>query len=196
MNVLTFDIETTHREKANGSTTALPYFGNTLVSIGYKWRDNNLGVRYLCFNHSEREPDEGAAEEFQQVLDLADVVVGQNIKFDISWIRDCGFTYEGAIYDTMVAEYLLSRARRWPLGLAALAEKYSDVPKEKDLVSPYLKEGKTFYDIPWDIIETYGKADVLSTEQVALAQLEAFGTTFEELFNEEPNTLAHFASVA
>ena len=71
--------------------------------------------------------------------------------------------------------------------LAKMLNKYS---------CKYFKEGKTFYDIPWDIIETYGKADVISTEQVALAQLEAFGTTFEELFNEQPNTLAHFASVA
>jgi hypothetical protein len=96
----------------------------------------------------------------------------------------------------MVAEYLLSRSRRWPLSLEALAEKYSDIPKEKDLITPYFKEGKTFYDIPWDIIETYGKADVLATEQVAIRQLEAFGTTFEELFNEQQSTLAHLASVA
>jgi len=195
MNVMTFDIETTHREKANGSTTALPYFGNTLVSIGYKWLDEEQ-VFYDCYYHETEPPTPNAAEDFQTALNYADVVVGQNIKFDISWIRDCGFTYKGAIYDTMVAEYLLSRARRWPLGLAALAEKYSDVPKEKDLIAPYFKEGKTFYEIPWETIKEYGIADVLSTEQVALAQLEAFGTTFEELFNEEPNTLAHFASVA
>ena len=37
MNVLTFDVETTHTGKPNGGTTALPYFGNRLVSIGYKW---------------------------------------------------------------------------------------------------------------------------------------------------------------
>jgi DNA polymerase I-like protein with 3'-5' exonuclease and polymerase domains len=195
MNVLTFDIETTHQEKVNGSTTALPYFGNNLVSIGYKWL-HEKHVYYQCYYHSVHPPHDFAFELFQGALDKADVVVGQNIKFDISWIRECGFTYEGAIYDTMVAEYLLSRARRWPLGLASLAEKYSDVPKEKDLIAPYFKEGKTFYEIPWETIKEYGIADVLSTEQVALAQLEAFGTTFEELFNEEPNTLAHFASVA
>jgi len=195
MRVLTFDIETTHREKANGSTTALPYFGNSLVSIGWKWLDHEQ-VYYDCYYHSTQPPTEDAFKDFQEALDTADVVVGQNIKFDLSWIRDCGFVYEGHIYDTMVAEYILARARRWPLGLVSLAEKYSDVPKEKDLVAPYFKEGKTFYDIPWDIIETYGKADVLSTEQVAVGQLEAFGTTFEELFDEEPNTLAHFASVA
>jgi len=90
----------------------------------------------------------------------------------------------------------LARARRWPLGLASLAEKYGGVQKEKDLVAPYIKEGKTFYEIPWEIIKEYGEADVLATEQVALAQLDAFGTTFEELFNEQPESLAHLASVA
>lgn len=194
MNVLTFDIETTHVEKRNGSTTPLPYFGNSLVSIGYKWL--NSAVDYDCYYHSTQPPTPNAAENFQKALDFADVIVGQNIKFDLSWIRDCGFKYGGHLYDTMVAEYILARARRWPLGLASLAEKYSGVQKETDLVAPYFKEGKTFYDIPWDIIETYGKADVLATEQVALAQLEAFGTTFEELFHEEPNSLAHLASLA
>jgi DNA polymerase I-like protein with 3'-5' exonuclease and polymerase domains len=195
MLVLTFDIETTHREKANGATTPLPYFGNSMVSNGYKW----LGephVHYHCYYHSVKQPHDFAFELFQGALDKADVVVGQNIKFDLSWIRECGFKYDGHVYDTMVAEYLLSRSRRWPLSLEALAEKYSDIPKEKDLITPYFKEGKTFYDIPWDIIETYGKADVLATEQVAIRQLEAFGTTFEELFNEQQSTLAHLASVA
>ena len=37
MNVLTLDVETTHKTKESGGTTALPYFGNRLVSIGYKW---------------------------------------------------------------------------------------------------------------------------------------------------------------
>ena len=37
MNVLTFDVETTHVEKPGGGYTPLPYFGNRLVSIGYKW---------------------------------------------------------------------------------------------------------------------------------------------------------------
>jgi hypothetical protein len=50
------------------------------------------------------------------------------------------------------------------------------------LVTPYLKEGKTFYDIPAEIVKEYGIADVVATEEVALKQLEAFGLTFEELY--------------
>jgi hypothetical protein len=83
----------------------------------------------------------------------------------------------------MVAEYILAKAQRWPLGLAALAEKYDVTKKEKDLVEPYLKSGKTFYEIPWRIVDEYGRADVLATEQIACKQLHAFGTTFEELYN-------------
>jgi len=197
MNILTLDVETTHKQKAAGGTTALPYFNNRLVSVGWKWLLNDQ-VNYEFYYHKDKKNwyESTTTERIQNDLNNADVLVGQNIKFDITWLRSCGFVYEGEIYDTMVAEYILARSQRWPLSLAALAEKYSDVQKEKDLVAPYFKEGKTFYDIPWEIIETYGKADVISTEQVALAQLEAFGTTFEELFNEQPDTLAHFASVA
>ena len=185
MNVLTFDVETTHTEKRGGGYSPLPYFGNRLVSIGYKWLVS--GVDYDCYYHSTQSPSPAAFDNFQRALNFADVLIGHNIKFDLTWIRECGFTYEGHIYDTMVAEYILAKARRWPLGLAALAEKYDVTRKEKDLVEPYLKEGKTFYDIPWEIIEEYGRADVLATEEIALKQLDAYGVTFEEMFN-EPRT--------
>jgi len=142
------------------------------------------GVDYDCYYHSTQPPSPAAFDNFQRALNFADVLIGHNIKFDLTWIRECGFTYEGHIYDTMVAEYILAKARRWPLGLAALAEKYDVTRKEKDLVEPYLKEGKTFYDIPWEIIEEYGRADVLATEEIALKQLDAFGVTFEEMFDE------------
>ena len=84
----------------------------------------------------------------------------------------------------MVGEYILAKAQRWPLGLAALAEKYDVTKKEKDLVTPYLEKGDTFYDIPWNIVREYGIADVRATEEIALKQLEAFGTTFEEICSE------------
>ena len=181
MNVLTFDVETTHVEKSGGGYTPLPYFGNRLVSIGYKWLVSS--VDYDCYYHSTEPPTQAAAEKFQLSLDHADVLVGQNIKFDLQWIRECGFTYDGDIYDTMVAEYILSKARRWPLGLAALARKYDVTKKETALIAPHLAAGKTFYAIPWDIVREYGVADVKATEEIALKQLDAYGVSFEELFD-------------
>jgi DNA polymerase I-like protein with 3'-5' exonuclease and polymerase domains len=173
---MTLDVETTHKEKINGGFTPLPYFGNKLVSVGFKYMGSITS--YLCFNHSTQKPDYKGNEILQDSLRNVDVLIGHNIKFDISWLRDCGFVYNNHLYDTMVAEYILASSRRWSLGLDG-----------------YLKDGKTFYDIPYDIIEEYGRSDVEATEQVALKQLEAFGTTFEELFaNEE--TIANSAFVA
>ena len=180
MNALVFDVETTHIEKKGGGYTPLPYFGNRLVSIGWKWLTSR--VAYDCYYHSTQPPTQAAAEGFQLALDHADLVIGHNIKFDLQWIRACGFTYEGDIYDTMVAEYILSRSRRWPLGLAALTEKYDVTRKEKDMVAPYLEAGATFYEIPWEIVEEYGTADVIATQEVASKQLDAFGTTYGDIY--------------
>jgi len=181
MNILTFDVETTHRPKPNGGYTPLPYFGNQLVSLGYKVNDDPVG--YLCFYHEEREPTEGGFEEFQGVLDKADVVVGHNVKFDLNWIREANFVYDGPVFDTMVAEYLLARARKWSLSLEALAKRYEVTEKKADLTKDYLKDGKTFAQIPWDIVEEYGIADVEATWQVAEKQVhEKYGTTWGELY--------------
>ena len=192
MIYMTLDVETTHKEKKNGGHTPLPYFDNKLVSVGYKYMDSLTS--YLCFNHSVRKPDYKGDELLQDALNNVDVLIGHNIKFDVSWLRECGFKYDNYLYDTMVAEYILASARRWGLSLEVVAEKYG-VEKKKDLVLQYLKDGKTFYDIPYDIIEEYGRVDVEATEHVALEQLKIFNTTFEELFGDE-TSIADFASVA
>lgn len=188
MNVLTLDVETTHRDKQGGGTTALPYFNNRLVSVGWKWLLNQ-DVNYEFFYHKEKTYVDGTKEQLQSDLDKADILVGQNIKFDIMWLRSCGFKYDGVLYDTMVAEYIRSKGRRWSLALDALAKRYNVTQKEKDLVAPYIKEGKTFYEIPAQIVEEYGVADVVATEEVALKQLEAFGLTFEEIYETDSETV-------
>ena len=84
----------------------------------------------------------------------------------------------------MVAEYILAKSQSWPLNLASIARKYGGTQKEKDLVSDYLKDGYTFYDIPWEIVREYGIADVMATEEIAIEQLKIFDTTFEEIISE------------
>jgi len=190
MNVLTLDVETTHRDKQGGGTTALPYFNNRLVSVGWKWLFNQ-NVNYEFFYHKDKDTwyNSQNVNRIQSDLNMADILVGQNIKFDIMWLRSCGFKYDGVLYDTMVAEYIRSKGRRWSLSLDALAKRYKVTQKEKDLVAPYIKEGKTFYEIPAQIVEEYGIADVVATEEVALKQLEAFGLTFEEIYETNSQTV-------
>ena len=84
MNVLTLDVETTHQDKEGGGTTALPYFNNRLVSIGWKWLLNDH-VNYKFFYHkdSKYNYESDIVNLIQKDLDRADVLIGQNIKFDI-----------------------------------------------------------------------------------------------------------------
>jgi len=194
LNVLTLDVETTHKTKGSGGTTALPYFNNRLVSIGYKWLGQDK-VDYDFIYHSDPRAsvEDDWFKNMQATLDKTDVLVGQNLKFDLTWVRACGFKYDGHVYDTMVAEYILAKAKRWSLSLDSLTKRYGVTQKEKDLVAPYLKDGKTFYDIPYDIVKEYGIADVIATEEVAVKQLEAFGTTFGELFNDTSTDTKAFA---
>ena len=181
MNILTFDVECTHKPKPNGGYTPLPYFGNNLVSIG--WKVSNGPVTYAFVHHDEHKPELDKIEQFREALHEADVVVGHNIKFDLNWVRECGFDYDGHVYDTMVAEYVYARARKWPLSLEALAKRYEVTQKKKDLTEDYLKSGKTFAQIPWEIVLEYGIADVEATWEVACKQVtEKYNTTWEELY--------------
>jgi DNA polymerase I-like protein with 3'-5' exonuclease and polymerase domains len=194
LNVLTLDVETTHKTKGSGGTTALPYFNNRLVSVGYKWLgEDEVGYDFVYHSDERASVKDSWFADMQATLDKTDVLVGQNLKFDLTWVRACGFKYDGHVYDTMVAEYILAKARRWSLSLDSLAKRYGVTQKEKDLVAPYLKDGKTFYDIPYDIVKEYGIADVIATEEVAVKQLEAFGTTFGELFNDISTDTKAFA---
>jgi DNA polymerase I-like protein with 3'-5' exonuclease and polymerase domains len=181
MNIVTFDVETTTSLKPSGNWTPSPFFGSRLVSLGYKYIDR-VNVDYLCFYHEKQPATPKAFVEFRDVLDECDLLIGHNIKFDLMWLRECGWQYNGAIYDTMVAEYVLAGSRRWPLNLESVAEKYAVQQKKADLVKKYLDDGITFDKIPYDIVEEYGKADVLATEQIAIKQAEAYGTTLERIY--------------
>ena len=190
LNILTLDVETTHKEKLGGGTTALPYFNNRLVSVGWKWLLNeNVNYEFIYHCDKTEVDSQSVFKKIQDDLDNTDVLIGQNIKFDITWLRACGFKYDGHLYDTMVAEYLRAKARKWSISLESLAKRYNVTQKEVDLIEPYLKAKKTFYDIPAEIVEEYGKADVVATEQVALKQLEAFGLTFEDLYERDTETV-------
>ena len=101
MNVLTIDVETTHKDRQGGGTTALPYFNNRLVSVGWKWLLNR-DVNYEFFYHKDKDTwyNSETVNRIQNDLDKTDVLIGQNIKFDIMWLRACGFKYDGLLHGT------------------------------------------------------------------------------------------------
>ena len=111
----------------------LPYFGNhrlCRLQVASQW----CRLRLLSFT----EPPTQAAAKFS-ALDHADVIIGHNVKFDLAWIRECGFVYDGNVYDTMVAEYLLARSQSAP-GLMVLQRSITS-PRRKTSLYRTLRRG-------------------------------------------------------
>ena len=179
MRVTILDIETTFKKNTDGKVDADPYTGNMLVSVGYitdtrtsyhetaKWEEG-----YLCFTHKDKEPTENGFDILQKVLDNTDILVGHNIKFDLKWLLACNFQYNKELYDTMIAEYVIHGGDKVGLSLAQCSQRYGLDEKRVDLTEQYLKDGVSFDNIPWDILEEYGRADVEVTKQLFHAQHE------------------------
>ncbi len=165
--ITVFDVETT-QEGANGSPN--PYYPeNKLISIG-------IDEQYLFFWHPDLDDIDVAKNKkiVQSILDNTDILIGHNIKFDLSWIYSCGFTYTGKIYDTMNAEYLLARGQRQRVSLAECCSRRNLVTKASSVIDTYTSQGMTFKDIPPKDIEFYGRRDVECTRQLFNSQCNDF----------------------
>lgn len=156
--ITVLDIETTRSELANGKFNGMPYLSsNTLVSLGFR---NHQEVGYYFFDHPESTQDALANHKaVQEVLDKTTLLVGHNIKFDLQWIKEAGFRYEGRIYDTMIFEYLKAKGFKQPLSLAEVANR-RNLPAKGDILKQYFKDGKNTNDVPMSELEEYGRSDV------------------------------------
>lgn len=157
MNSLVFDVETTTSNRGN------PFDAdNRCVAIGYKESDEDT----ICFLVSD-----GFNQKFQDAIDKADILVGFNIKFDLSWIRNIGYDFSGKyIWDCQLGEFILSNQNtRYP-SLNGACEKYG-LPVKIDVVkTEYWDKGINTDSIPTDILFDYLKQDVELTYAVYLKQ--------------------------
>ena len=97
---ITLDIENTTTER-DGKMHLDPFEPtNTLVMVGML---SDIGEeRHVTFDHSEVEPDANGREVVQQWLDNATIIIGHNIAYDLVWLWESGFKYDGAVFDTML----------------------------------------------------------------------------------------------
>ena len=119
---------------------------------------------------SRTTPD--AAKKLQDKLDETTCLVGHNLKFDLQWLRECGFKYDGILWDTMIAEYLSHRGIKKSISLAECAKRRSLPEKRTDLTDQYIKDKVSYEDMPPDIVREYCIADVQTTTELAQAQLD------------------------
>ncbi len=152
---LTLDVENTvtHRD---GKLHLDPFEkDNKLVMVGcltdtgkeYLYRDNYDGL--------------------QDLLNDATVLIGHNIVHDLMWIWECGFDYTGAVFDTMLGEYVLQRGQKQPLSLEACAERYNLNTKKQDTLKEYFKKGTGVDEIPHEELSEYLSADLHATQELS-----------------------------
>ncbi len=170
--ITVLDIETT-MHGVDKSPSPYSQF-NYLVSVGWKFEE--LLDNYVCIKHDEEPSTPNAKLDIQSVLDRTTTLVCHNVKFDLSWLLECGFKYDGDTYDTMIYEYLKSGGTHAPLDLSSCCSRYN-LPVKSDGTKEYLQRGIGFESMPWDVVEEYGKQDVDITWQLYWSQQEELNGT-------------------
>jgi DNA polymerase I-like protein with 3'-5' exonuclease and polymerase domains len=102
----------------------------------------------------------------QSILDKTTLLIGHNIAYDLVWLWECGFVYDGVVFDTMLGEYLLQRGQKQPLSLEACAERYELETQKESTLKDYLKKGVSVADIPTEELSAYLSADLHATQQL------------------------------
>jgi len=154
--------------KRNGKDHMDPFEpSNELVQVGMLNADDHKQRWIVNLNHDEAKDTTGKGRKFvQQVLDMTTLLIMHNAQHDLMWLWESGFKYDGSIYDTMLAEYVLDRGQRSPLSLAACAERRQLEVQKDDTLKKYFKEGYNTNEIPLSDLSFYLRHDLLTTSEL------------------------------
>jgi DNA polymerase I-like protein with 3'-5' exonuclease and polymerase domains len=158
VNYLVFDVETTIRN----------HIGN---NKGSPFNPLNEVVLWAYCNETAFTSKSHPASIYGQSEKSKGVLVGHNIKFDMLWARRYEVdTHYASLWDTQLAEYILSGQTHTFASLDELSEKYGGTLKD-DKIKAYWDAGVDTDKIPIKELEEYAKSDVANTEIVFLAQI-------------------------
>ncbi len=162
---LTLDVENTTTER-DGKLHLDPFeAGNSVTMIGML---DDQGNEYsITFDHNDVEPTPNGHAIVQEQLDKATVLIMHNAAYDLTWLWESGFKYDGPVFDTMLGEYVLQRGIKEPLSLEACAERYELDTKKQDTLKEYYKKGYATCEIPHAELSEYLSADLHATQQLA-----------------------------
>jgi len=184
VDFLTYDLETSYG-KSNGRVGNRWDAEFGLCSVGYKYGKGSYGDIYTVDDNGGirrgRRPIDGLP--FPS-LDGISLLVGHNIKFDLLWYWDhpdfIAFLKRGGkVWDTMYAEYLLSGQfftmsghGNMAINLKTCAIRRGLTSQKLDIVKALWDDGVRTEDIDENILLEYQKYDVLTTEELFLAQIK------------------------
>jgi DNA polymerase-1 len=177
---ITFDTETTGIDANNCELVGLSF----AIKPGEAW--------YIPVSANYEEA-KAVADEFKPVLENEVIAkVGQNVKYDILVLKWYGIEVKGALFDTLLAHYVLDPDTRH--GMDILSENYLNYKPVSitELIGPKGKNQLTMRDVDVEKVKDYAGEDAdvtLQLKQVFEPKLKEVGA--EKLLSEMENPLVY-----
>jgi DNA polymerase I-like protein with 3'-5' exonuclease and polymerase domains len=153
---------------------------NYLVSTGLaiKDREGAWFASYHFHSHlhlSQAHSGQAHYSYVQSQLDACTLLIGHNVRYDLQWLWAAGFRYDGPVYDTMLAEYVLARGQKGiSMSLDNSAKRRNVALKKGELVADYWDRGIGYEAMPIPVVYEYGMADVVSAGELYDAQVALY----------------------
>jgi DNA polymerase I len=131
----------------------------TAKMVGIALSDKEKRAWYIPVNVEDALPESEVQTLLQPLFsDAGKTKIAHNYKFDYLVLSRAGFTFDGPVFDTMVAAYLLDASQRLKMDSLSLKYlNYEPVPIEK-LIGKGRKQ-KSMADIPYREIVNYACED-------------------------------------
>lgn len=157
MRPLVLDVETSTWSNGNAFDSR-----NKLVCYSYATLDGFGATRW-----------DSSAQEVQQKIDIHDLIVGANFKFDYHWLHNHGVNLSNKrIWDVQTAHYVLSHQKHIFPSLNDILVHYNLPVKLDTVKTEYWEKGIQTEDIPWNILRDYASYDAKGTLDCFLKQWE------------------------
>ena len=168
MKTIILDLETTLRCPVGNNKANPMWQGNLIIAAGHKTLGKTGVTTHYCKTGNLAYYLCGMME-----LDEAELVVGQNIKFDLLYLYRNTNNKLPRIWDVQLAAYLLSGQQHQYASLDELTVEYIGKEHVKDdKMKEYWKAGVATEDIPERELLDYLRKDVENTEAIFKAQFE------------------------
>jgi DNA polymerase I len=148
----------------DSETTSINPLDSELVALSFSWEK---GSGYLVHFSESQEETREKLKILKPVFENPDVVkIGQNMKFDIQVLANYGIEVKGALFDTMIAHYLLEPDLRHNMNfLSETYLSYSPVHIETLIGEKGINQ-KNMRSVPVDKIKEYAVEDADVTWQL------------------------------
>jgi DNA polymerase-1 len=139
---------------------------NVACNVGF--RNILNGETHIWKLQYDDEPYGQALREIQELLSSSKLLVGFNLKYDLSWLRryKLDIPIDTRLFDNQLAFYILTHQKHQYPSLDGVAE-YFGLEKKLDIVKlEYWDRGLDTNEVPYDILSDYLSQDLVVTEQV------------------------------